>query len=59
MLGTRSRSEIDFLEKKSPKIAQTQGPPPPFSYLRDISISFLLKISVGKQIEIYEIAGQR
>ena len=36
MLGPYSRSEIDFLEKKSPKIVQRQGPPP-FSYLRDIS----------------------
>ena len=37
MLGPRSRSEIDFLEKKS-EIVQTQDPPP-FSYMCDIPTS--------------------
>ena len=35
MLGSRSRSEIDFYKKKSENIINT-GPPLPFSYLRDI-----------------------
>ena len=34
MLGPRSRSEIDFLEKKSENVLNTEIPP--FSYLRDI-----------------------
>ena len=36
ILRPRSRSEIDFLGKKSEKVANT-GNPPPFSYLRDIT----------------------
>ena len=39
----RSRSEIDFLEKKSEKVANT-GTPPPFSYMRDMKIRSLGKI---------------
>ena len=34
ILRPRSRSEINFLEKKSPKTLETQGPPP-FRYMHD------------------------
>ena len=37
MLGPRSRSEIDFLEKKVRKCSKLKESPPPFSYLRDIT----------------------
>ena len=36
MLGPRSRSEIDFLEKKVRKCSKLRETPSPFSYLRDI-----------------------
>ena len=38
MLGPRSRSEIDFLEKKkkSEKVANAIKAPPMFSYMRDM-----------------------
>ena len=40
ILRPRSRSEIDFLEKKIFEKVTISGNPPPFSYLRDISMTF-------------------